>query len=82
MNQVWEVHIYGDVPQCMEVSAATREAAISRVLSDILARLEFKAEVQNPDAERETPCTPVGEQKANSRPGSTPTPGGEEKAKP
>jgi hypothetical protein len=81
-NQVWEVHIYGDVPQCIEVNAPTREAAINRVLTDILARLEFDAQVQNPDAEPETPCTPIGEHKAKSRPGSTPTPGGEGKAKP
>ena len=47
-NQVWDVHIYGDVPQCIEVTAPTREAAINRVLSVVLARLEFKAEVQNP----------------------------------
>jgi len=81
-NQVWDVHVYGDVPQCIEVTALTREAAVARVVTDILARLTFDAQLQNPDADSETPCTPVGEHKAKSRPESSPTPGGEGKAKP
>lgn len=81
-DQVWEVHVYGEVPECFEVHAPTREAALSRVVTDILNRLDFKAEIQNPDAESETPCTPVGEHKAKTAAGSAPTPAGEGKAKP
>jgi hypothetical protein len=80
-NKVWEVYVYGDVPQCMEITAPTREAAINRAFSEIFNRLEMQAEVKTGEGNCETPSTPVGEQKAKSRPGSGPTPAGEGKEK-
>ena len=50
MKKMWEVHIYGEVPQCLLVPAATAEQAVNDALADVLDRLEFKAFPEGGDA--------------------------------
>jgi len=60
LKKMWEVHVYGDVPQCLELPAETPEAAVNEALQAVIDRLEFKAYLQgSAQATEEGPCEPV-----------------------
>jgi hypothetical protein len=61
LKKMWEVYIYGEVPQCLEVPADTSEAAAAFALDDVINRLEFKPFAKGSDeARKDVPCQPVG----------------------
>jgi hypothetical protein len=52
------VHIFGTVPDSMEVEAADRNAAIDEALRNVLEELDFTAEEEEP-CPKPTPTRPT-----------------------